>query len=1129
MAPHHASQRFELAMLLRGQIFALEELRFELRDLKNATQSFSFIPHPFAPPTSTSQVAFLTREKSPILFESYTSSQLRAIDEIDPPLAMHQATAPTPTTTPRKRHIQPTDRASPTIRRLAEERKQTQDEPQPTVNQHAQPHLGPPVIQTAASSPMAAAHSHDSTSSLGPSVPAVMTAPTHQVPHLPPSGKSVSPGPLGYGQPPSASPTPFGFPAPGGGPYAAGHAYSFPTHAAHIYPGAAAYGGYQYTFGPHPTVPPPPPLSRPTSTSGHPTHPPPQPPLSHVHLTVPVDTNSTPVPELSTAPTAPPASNAALNEDAHASDLGASAASGTDKVAPTSSSGPPAPAPLVSPTNVQGTSSTHEVASKPNCEDNPSDNESISGDDENPAQGPRAISRAGGRPSQKKIDAADKLCQKVIAYLARKCAEEEMEQTLVWDRLCGRIVKMKSAPHEWNEYESYAADPEHRATELGHLDGTDLAWDGIANPTSRQLKEAWRLFKEEHSLEGAKAMMEMWSMMKGIVTTQTQGERKRDFVGVQKQLIDLINWVYNRFNIHIWAILAGGLNRSDQTFSSLCELNASKGFSKVLGVEPNEVGPLYQAHICFQNALKVSNQQFAAMGATRGLKVTGPGIDEEPLVGSLPTTLLPPPRTEASPKKSKKEDVRAIFKACLDECLATLNRSFTMFAKLPWSTLAVECVDVGVQVINYPSNTLYPWQDPSDRSDTTESSAAATAKSSSAKSNSAKSAKSNAAKSSGKKTTNRGIKVLPPGDQARLIEACRPDSNHQLTLVLADPIRLEAGDIPVFVTAPDSNGKVIETLAEDIPGCLAAVKALRHTRERKVKFEEVDLGVPPDQNTGNRPTRARAAKKLKADYGDRGGDSGSEGSELTDIETPRPKTKGKVSRFPTPESVPETPSPTKGRVSTKSALKTVSEALATRKGTSAKKTITAAEFDDGDFQPAPPKTLKRGSEPQPHDGPASKKLKEAEQVSHPTTSRPAAVQGPTPAGMPHPPPPFSGEAERPEQDSNRLSAPPTTAAPAAPHPQPPFHWPAQGPHAHGTHYPYPPAMQGPPHANPIPPHLPFPTQPPSAPMQAPYPQLGGAAPANMPPEMVSMMYNMLMAQLTQAPGYQPPSTGPGNQ
>ncbi|KAK1217952.1 hypothetical protein PQX77_019374 [Marasmius sp. AFHP31] len=944
-------------------------------------------------------------DRSPSV-ESFTSSQLRALDEIDPPLAMHQSTTPTPTTTPRKHHIQPTDRASPTIRRLAEERKQTHDEPQPTSVQHAQPHLGPPVLQTAVLPPMTTSHSHDSASSSG--LPA--TAATSR---LPPSGKSTSPGPLGYGQPPSTSPTPFGFPAPSGGLYAAGHTYPLPPQSvAHIYPGTAAAYGYQYAFGPHPTVPPRPASTSGTPTSGpHPSHPPPQPPFPHAPLAVPADTNRSPVVDVaSTATTAPPASDAVLREDAPTSGP------------VTSFTSAPAPA----------ASKAVDVVSKPDSEDSLSDDNSISGDDENPPVGPRAAaSKAGGRPSQKKIDAADQLCQKVIAYLARKCVEVDTDQSLVWDRLCGRIVKMKSAPHEWNEYQSYAVDPEHKTKELGRLDGTDLAWDGVASPTSRQLKEAWRLFKEEHGLEEARAMMGMWSMMKGIITTQTQGKHKRDFVGVQKQVIDLINWVYNRYNIHIWAILAGGLNRSDQTFSSLCELNASKGFSKVLGVEPNEVGPLYQAHICFQNTLKVSNQQFAAMGATRGLKVTGPGIDEEPLVASLPTTLLPPPHAEAtSPKKQKKEDVRAIFKARLDECLANLNCSFTMSGKLPWSTLAVECVDVGVQVLNYPRNTLYPWQDSSGRSDTTEGSATATARSSSTKSSTAKSTKP-----TGKKPTNRGIKVLSPGDQARLIEACRPDNEHRLTLAVVDPIRLETGDLPVFVTAPDSDGVVIKTVAEDIPGCLVAVKALRHNRERKVKFEEVDPGVPPDSNTSNRPTLARAAKKPKADYGDRGGDSGSEVSDLTDVETPRPKRKGKEPRFPTPETVPETPSPLKGRAPVKSAPTTTSEAPTALKRLSARKAITAAKFDDGDFQPAPSKTLKRGSEPEPHNGPASKKLKETDRVDLPTTSGPSVVQGPTP----HPPPPVSSEAERPEHGSNRLSAPPTTAAPPPPHLQLPFH------------------------------------------------------------------------------------------
>ncbi|KAJ8095468.1 hypothetical protein PM082_023238 [Marasmius tenuissimus] len=1048
--------------------------------------------------------------------ESYTSSEIRAINEIDPPLTMQQSA--TPSTTPRKRHIQPTDRASPTIRRLADERKQTHEPPQPTSN--AQPHLGPPGLQTAVSSSSTSTRSHDSARSPGLPALAATTAPTHlwvAHPPPPPPGKSTSPGPLGYGQPPLTSPTPFGFSAPN-----------------------SAYG-YQYAF---PTAIPPP--SRPTSTSGHPTHPPPQPLFSHAHLTVPANSNhglivnvaSTPTPNPSTAATAPPASNVVLKEDAPASGQGASdadvdAASG-------STSEPLATAPPASntereggnsPANGQSVSGVDGPTSKPDCEVISSDDDSVSGDDEHPPVGPRVPSKAGGRPSQKKIDAADELCQKVIAYLARKCAEGDVEQTLVWDRLCGRIVKLKSAPHDWNEYQSYAADPEHKPKELSRLSGTDLAWDGVSNPTSSQLKEAWRLFKEEHGVEEAKAMMGVWLMMKGIVTVQTQGERKRDFVGVQKQVIDLINWVYNRFNIHVWAILAGGLNRSDQTFSSLCELNASKGFSKVLGVEPNEVGPLYQAFICFQNALKVSNQQFAAMGATRGLKVTGPGIDEEPLVGSLPTTLLPPPRTDvASPKKPKKEDVQAIFKARLDECLATLSRSFTMSSKLPWSTLAVECVDVGVQVINYPCNTLYPWQDPSDCPDAAEGSATATVRSSTVKST-----KSNAAKSNGRRPTNRGIKVLPPGDQARLIEACRSDNDHQLTLALADPIRLETGDLPVFVTVPDSDGNVIKTIAKDIPGCLAAVNVLRHNRERKVKFEEVDLGVPPDSNTGNRPTLARAAKKKKADYGDRRGDPESEGSDLTDIETPRPKKKaGTISRFPTPETIPETPSPTKRKGPTGSALKTTSErtsSLNVPKKVPTKNTITAAEFDDGDFQPVSLKNLKRGPEPEPHDGPVSKKLKETEQIDHPTTLGLDAAQGSTSIEQPHLPPQLTFNSQVEHPDGDRPSALPTAAAPPLPHLQPPFQWQAQGPHVYSTSYPYQPAMHGPPHPNPPPPHLPLPAQPSSIPMQAPYPQFGGAAPANVSPELVNMVYNTLMSQFFQngPSGYQSPSSGPGNQ
>ncbi|KAK1215235.1 hypothetical protein PQX77_022168 [Marasmius sp. AFHP31] len=101
-----------------------------------------------------------------------------------------------------------------------------------------------------------------------------------------------------------------------------------------------------------------------------------------------------------------------------------------------------------------------------------------------------------------------------------------------------------------------------------------------------------------------------------------------------------------------------------------------KGFSQVLGVAPEVIGPLFQSYLYYQNALKVSNQQFAAMGAMRGLKVTGPGVDEESPVSALPTSVLPPPSAASTPKKQKpnpmKEDVRAVVKARIGQWMSII-------------------------------------------------------------------------------------------------------------------------------------------------------------------------------------------------------------------------------------------------------------------------------------------------------------------------------------------------------------------------------------------------------------------------------------------------------------------------
>ncbi|KAK1223533.1 hypothetical protein PQX77_013581, partial [Marasmius sp. AFHP31] len=668
--------------------------------------------------------------------------------------------------------------------------------------------------------------------------------------------------------------------------------------------------------------------------------------------------------------------------------------------------------------------------------------------------------------------------------------------TLVYDRLYGKVLKTKKNLHGWNEYESYAIDPQNIDKELGRLDGTNLAWDPVSRPTPtpEQLKMAWKLFKEEHG-DKTKTMMEMCAMVKDIVTTQTQGERKRDYLSVQKQLVDLINWVYNRYNIHIWALIAGGLSRSNQLFSTLCELNASKGFSKILGLEPEDANVLFQAFIYYQNALKVTNQQFAAMGTQRGLKVTGPGVDEELPVTSLPTTLLPPPGSQAAtPRKTKKEDVRAVVKARTDECLAVLDRSFTRKI-LPWNTLAIECVDIGLQVINYPLGTMYPWEDMERLG--------------------------KAPKAAGKKLTNRGIKNLPPAHQLKLIDACRADNEYRLSLVLADSIRLEAGDLPVFVSVPDSTGKVTKTFAKDIPGCLEAVKALRGTQDKKVKFEEPEADLLMNATSSTRPSHARDAKnKPKPSYGLQA-DSEDEEDELTaestsysgEVEvTPQPKRKaltkkGSGSRFKGDELKHRERTTSKAPSRSTDPPQPGSDAPnpTTPKRSLSSKVISAAEFDQGGFQEGGFGTLKRGaSDVRAHEGPAGKRLKQTDasettsEMVRPssTSSHPAAapdmmstVQLPRPPQNPPPPHAFSG-------NGSSSATPPPSLHPAFP-------------------WQYPPAMYG------------MPGMPP--------PHLHAPPPMNMSPEMMNAMLPMFHAYMAQqqqpqpgpSSGYQHPSAGPG--
>ncbi|KAK1220239.1 hypothetical protein PQX77_017004 [Marasmius sp. AFHP31] len=1028
--------------------------------------------------------------------EEYTEEELKFADIIDPPTRVRNTMqTSTPNSSPSKRRITLTGGAINSIRRVANEREEAsrQEEasarsPQPASDEGGQSRRNPLV-------PPIATLSHVPPNAPSPTADAAASATSRRSESLGPFGSVPHGGQLGaVYPPPSTSPVPFGYPPVGNAAHPVpntAQAYP-PYHPAYSNHLGAAYG-FHYPYGAHPNgsvAPPPPPAS--TSTSHPPQAPPPlsiSPPQPPTTLSLPPQPQPTSLP-----PTLPDPQPAV---DANSKGGGAAGTSAE------------APAAVNQPTS---------DPTQDDVEDDSDDTGSLLGDDP-PGLGPlpSSSSKANGRPSQEKIAAADELCKKIVDYIVKKCAEGNLETLLVYDRLCGKVLKTKKNLHEWNEYQSYVIAEQNKAKELGRLDGTDLAWDGVSNPTPEQIAKAWQLFKAEHGDE-VKTMMEMWAMVKEIVTNQTQGERKRDFVSVQNQLINLINWVYNRYNIHIWAILAGGLSRSDQSFSLLCELNMCKGFSQVLGLAPEVVGPLFQSYLYYQNALKVSNQQFAAMGAMRGLKVTGPGVDEESPISSLPTSVLAPPSAASTPKKQRpnvmKEDVRAVVKARIDECLAALGRSFTR-KTLPWSTLAHECIEVGVQVVNYPLDTLYPWEEPQTT------------------------------KSTGKKPSNRGIKNLPPADQGRLINACRVDHEHRLSLVSADSIHLENGDLPVFVSVPDTTGKVTKRFAQDIPGCLESVKAIRNTREKKVKFEEVDTDVAASSNAETRASHARAAKnKAKPKYG-MPTDSEDSLSDLTDNDTPRAKRKGvNAKRFKTPAIVPETPSPGRTKVvPAKDTQPAPSKGNARphshvdRPSSTTPKTppkaISAMEFGQGGFEKVDFGILKRGSEATAQEGPVSKRLKPAGTTEAPkppsASSSRAQTKGATPSGQLPPAPHHLPHLQALSGDAPSTSTPHTAATPP-PLPPPPFQWQGQAPPSSNAPYPlqYHPAMYGVPPAHP---HAPPSAHQPPTMMHPAHPQPGVPvpSPAGMTPEVVAAMQTLQALMQAGAWGYQAPPAGPGRQ
>ncbi|KAJ8092168.1 hypothetical protein PM082_023995 [Marasmius tenuissimus] len=430
-------------------------------------------------------------------------------------------------------------------------------------------------------------------------------------------------------------------------------------------------------------------------------------------------------------------------------------------------------------------------------------------------------------------------------------------------------------------------------------------------------------------------------MIQEIKAVQKKGQRKRTFKAAVAQLKKFAEYLQNRYNIHLWAILAGGQIRSNQLYTFVCGLHESAGFAKgVRAVGEDDIGELFQAWIFDRNAAKFTNQQIAAMAHVRGLKVTGPGIDEE--MGP-PATATPPAqpsspapsikvhsttRTGAPGKKVKKENVhdviRDVVKKRFAECMETLNKLFKG-TNLLWSTLAAE------------------WN--------------------------------SASKSP---TIHRGYTIRGQTSTARpiVVSTVYPQ--------ITNSIELKNNKVPVLVTAPNSKGEVVKIFHRDIDSL----------SKKKVKFE-VDDSLPPASSSSRIALNRSAKNKQKPDYGNKDIEGDKTDMVPSEEEPLKPSSKslkgtsnGLRKRVRNAQSASGTPSPSKKGSTTSrtttSPLTSIEDeaslsspsALTTPKAGPSKnlKPITMDEFRNGGFSSLDPALLKRpATSKSTGEGPPNKK------------------------------------------------------------------------------------------------------------------------------------------------------------
>ncbi|KAL0572366.1 hypothetical protein V5O48_009601 [Marasmius crinis-equi] len=433
----------------------------------------------------------------------------------------------------------------------------------------------------------------------------------------------------------------------------------------------------------------------------------------------------------------------------------------------------------------------------------------------------------GGRPTAEQLLRIDQGLKKVDQAFRDLSKVTGIEVPSLLDRYFSKVkgTKRKTGRHLWNDYERYIKVPEHMVEEMARLnDIKDLRWDGKSHPTSDQTRKAYQFFLSAHGDDKARHIITLWAFSEDITPTQQRARRRRIWEAAVHEVDSLGDRLRDLYQIHLFALLVGGQVQSDQSFHHVYEKHESAGFS--------EKGWVLDAEelIAAEGTLReFTNQQLADMCETRGLTVSGLGVDNTSKAGK--------PRESKSAVGNKAPRVRDVILNVAKENGISLSTDGT----LPWKNLPKVCIDRGIQMYNYPLGVREPWKTPSSR-------------------------------------RHQGAAELNETEQKAFIAQCEQDHEYRFEFRQVDPLSLRNNDIPILVSAPKPDGKRCESFAREVPdlkvkGKKAVVKSEKDSDSSSSQAPAGSEALPPSTRTTRSsckavPETSRVEEELTSDIED---------------------------------------------------------------------------------------------------------------------------------------------------------------------------------------------------------------------------------------------------------------------